>query len=206
MNYLDPTFLISTLGLLGICAILFAESGILLGAFLPGDSLLFAAGIFAGQGYFPFWLLIILAILSAFLGDNVGYWFGKKFGPRVFAKEESFFFKKSYIKRTEEFYAEHGKKTVAIARFVPIVRTFAPIMAGIGSMDYKAFLKWNILGSAIWVLTFTSAGLLLHTIFPESEKLLTIVTLGIVAFSFVPPTYQIVKARRKKRATLSDTK
>ncbi len=202
MNYLDPTFLISTLGLLGICAILFAESGILLGAFLPGDSLLFAAGIFAGQGYFPFWLLVILASIAAILGDNVGYWFGKKFGPKVFAKEESFFFKKSYIKRTEEFYAQHGKKTVAIARFVPIVRTFAPIMAGIGSMDYRSFLKWNILGSVIWIVTFSSAGLLLHTIFPESEKLLTIVTLGIVIFSFVPPTWQIIQSRRKRRAQL----
>ena len=170
MDFLSPDFLISTLGLAGICAVLFAESGILLGLFLPGDSLLFAAGVFAGQGYFPFWLLLILGIISAILGDNTGYWFGKKFGPKIFSKEESFFFKKSYVTKTKEFYEHHGKKTIAVARFVPIVRTFAPVMAGIGNMDYSVFAKWNVIGSIAWVGIFTSAGLFLSKIFPESEK------------------------------------
>ena len=196
MYYLDPTFLISTLGLLGVAAIIFAESGMLIGIFLPGDSLLFAAGIFAGQGFFPLWLLIVVGIIAAVIGDTFGYWFGRKFGPKVFVKEESFFFKKSHILKTEVFYAKHGKKTVAIARFVPIVRTFAPIMAGIGNMDYKTFLRWNIIGSIIWIVVFSSAGYFLNKILPDSEKLLTYITFGIVAVSFLPAIYQLVTRRK----------
>ncbi len=199
MDFLSPDFLISTLGLAGICAVLFAESGILLGLFLPGDSLLFAAGVFAGQGYFPFWLLLILGIISAILGDNTGYWFGKKFGPKIFSKEESFFFKKSYVTKTKEFYEHHGKKTIAVARFVPIVRTFAPVMAGIGNMDYSVFAKWNVIGSIAWVGIFTSAGLFLSKIFPESEKMLTYITFGIILVSLVPGVYHVVKERIKKK-------
>ena len=199
MDFLSPDFLISTLGLAGICAVLFAESGILLGLFLPGDSLLFAAGVFAGQGYFPFWLLLILGIISAILGDNTGYWFGKKFGPKIFSKEESFFFKKSYVTKTKEFYEHHGKKTIAVARFVPIVRTFAPVMAGIGNMDYSVFAKWNVIGSIAWAGIFTSAGLFLSKIFPESEKMLTYITFGIILVSLVPGVYHVVKERIKKK-------
>ncbi len=193
MDWLDPTFLISTLGLLGVGLIIFAESGILFGLFFPGDSLLFVAGIFAGQGYFPIWLLIVVGIVAAVTGDSLGYWFGKKFGPKIFVKEESFFFKKSHVTKTEVFYARHGKKTIAFARFVPIVRTFAPFMAGVGAMDYRSFLFWNLAGGIAWVSVFTLAGYFLNQILPESEHILTYVTLGIVAVSLVPAFFQVLK-------------
>ncbi len=198
MKFLDPTFLISTLGLLGVFAIIFAESGTLAGLFFPGDSLLFLAGIFAAKGYFPLWLLIVGTIIAAIAGDSVGYWFGKKVGPRIFKKEESLFFKKSYIVKTQEFFNKHGKKTIALARFVPIVRTFAPIMAGVGMMEYKNFLFWNVIGGVAWVLIFGLAGAFLGNVLPESEKYLAYVTLGIVAVSLVPALFQVLRIARNR--------
>ncbi len=198
MKFLDPTFLISTLGLLGVFAIIFAESGTLAGLFFPGDSLLFLAGIFAAKGYFPLWLLIVGTIIAAIAGDSVGYWFGKKVGPRIFKKEESLFFKKSYIVKTQEFFNKHGKKTIALARFVPIVRTFAPIMAGVGMMEYKNFLFWNVIGGVAWVLIFGLAGAFLGNVLPESEKYLAYVTLGIVAVSLIPALFQVLRIARNR--------
>jgi membrane-associated protein len=199
MEYLDPNFLITTLGLIGIFAIVFAESGILLGMFLPGDSLLFLAGVFASQGHFPLWILILGSIVAAILGDNVGYWFGKKIGPKIFFREESFFFKKSYIKKTQDFYNLHGKKTIAFARFVPIVRTCAPIMAGVGDMNYKTFLSWNIAGGASWVILFSIGGFLLGRIVPEGEHYLTYITFAIVILSVLPVLFQIIKTHFKNK-------
>lgn len=193
MEYLDPTFLISTLGLIGVFVIIFAESGTLFGLFFPGDSLLFLAGVFAAKGYFPLWLLIVGSMIAAIVGDSVGYWFGKKIGPRIFTKEESWFFKKSYVVKTQEFFARHGKKTIAMARFVPIVRTFAPIMAGVGSMEYRTFFFWNMLGGVLWVLIFCLAGAFLGTILPESEKYLGYVTFAIVAISLIPAALQVFR-------------
>ncbi len=198
MKFLDPTFLISTLGLLGVFAIIFAESGTLAGLFFPGDSLLFLAGIFAAKGYFPLWLLIVGTIIAAIAGDSVGYWFGKKVGPRIFKKEESLFFKKSYIVKTQEFFNKHGKKTIALARFVPIVRTFAPIMAGVGMMEYKNFLFWNVIGGVAWVLIFGLAGAFLGNVLPESEKYLAYITLGIVAVSLIPALFQVLRIARNR--------
>lgn len=197
MDYLDPTFLISTLGLIGVFVVIFAESGTLLGLFFPGDSLLFLAGVFAMQGYFPLWLLVVGAIIAAITGDSVGYWFGTKVGPKIFFKEESVFFKKSYITKTQEFYAKHGKKTIAIARFIPIVRTFAPIMAGVGSMQYSIFLFWNTLGGVLWVLSFTLGGAFLSAIIPNSEQYLGYITFGIVVVSLVPAGYQLIRTIRR---------
>ncbi len=193
MEYLDPKFLISTLGLLGVFGIVFAESGILVGIFFPGDSLLFLAGVFAADGYFPLGVLIIGSIISAILGDNLGYWFGKKIGPRIFTKEDSFFFKKSYITQTQDFYAKHGAKTIAVARFIPVVRTIAPLLAGVGQMDRRLFIKWNMLGGCIWVLFFTLGGFTLGKILPDGEKYLTIVTLIIVGLSVLPALYPLVR-------------
>lgn len=198
MKFLDPTFLISTLGLLGVFAIIFAESGTLAGLFFPGDSLLFLAGIFAAKGYFPLWLLIVGTIIAAIAGDSVGYWFGKKVGPRIFKKEESLFFKKSYIVKTQEFFNKHGKKTIALARFVPIVRTFAPIMAGVGMMEYKNFLFWNVIGGVAWVLIFGLAGAFLGNVLPESEKYLAYITLGIVSVSLIPALFQVLRIARNR--------
>ena len=196
MHYFDPNFLITTLGLAGVFAVIFAESGILLGLFFPGDSLLFIAGVFAAQGYFSIWVLILGAIVAAVLGDNVGYWFGKKAGPKIFSQEESFFFKKSYVKKTEEFYRKHGKKTIAFARFVPVVRTFAPVMAGVGDMEYEKFLPWNIVGGGSWVLLFSLGGFLLGRIMPAGEKYLSYITIAIVVLSVLPMAYQFLKRSR----------
>src|SRR3989337_1722216 len=123
---LDPIILIKTIGTLGLLGIIFAESGLFFGFFLPGDSLLFSAGLLAAAGYLNIWIILIACPIAAILGDNVGYWFGKRFGPKLFTKEDSFFFNKKYIDQTSAFYKKHGIKTIMLARFVPIVRTFAP--------------------------------------------------------------------------------
>src|SRR3989338_2670613 len=161
VHYLDPAFLIATVGLLGVFAIVFAESGLFFGFFLPGDSLLFTAGLLASQGHFNVFILWIGATLCAIAGDSVGYAFGRRVGPRLFTKEDSFFFHKDHIHRTEAFYEKHGKKTIILARFVPIVRTFAPILAGIGSMEYRTFLSFNVAGGVLWstLLIFLGFGL-----------------------------------------------
>lgn len=198
MKFLDPTFLLSTLGLVGVFVIIFAESGTLFGLFFPGDSLLFLAGVFAAKGFFPLWLLIVGTIIAAVVGDSVGYWFGKTLGPKIFTKEESYFFKKSYVTKTQDFYARYGKKTIAIARFIPIVRTFAPIMAGVGNMKYNKFFFWNVLGGIFWVLVFGLGGAFLGTILPESEKYLGYVTFAIVAVSLIPAGFQVMRIGLKK--------
>ena len=142
--------LIKSIGLLGIFFFVFAESGLFFGFFLPGDSLLFTAGILAGAGYFNLVFLFFGAFLMAVLGDSFGYYFGKKIGPKIFSKPNSIFWNKKNIEKTSAFFDKHGDKAITLARFVPIVRTFIPIMAGVGSMKYKNFLFWNILGSMVW--------------------------------------------------------
>ncbi len=193
INFLDPHFLISTLGLIGVFVIIFAESGILVGLFFPGDSLLFLAGVFAADGYFSLPLLIVGSIVAAILGDNLGYWIGKKIGPKIFIKEESFFFKKSYLTRTQEFYIKHGNKNIALARFVPIVRTIAPLFAGVAQMNYKSFFKWNVFGGCIWVLFFSLGGFLFGKLLPDGEKYLSIVSLVIVGLSLLPYLYPLIR-------------
>src|SRR3989338_10841351 len=131
LHFLEPIFLIRTLGAIGVIIIIFAESGLFFGFFLPGDSLLFTAGLVASQGYLNIWILIVGSAIAAILGDSVGYAFGRKVGPRLFNREDSRFFKKAYLERTKVFYQKYGKKTIVLARFIPIVRTFAPILAGV---------------------------------------------------------------------------
>ena len=129
---IDIEYILKTFGILGVGLIVFAESGLLIGFFLPGDTLLFLSGFFAAQGYFPIALLVAVIVISAVIGDNVGYSIGKKTGPKVFKKEEGIFFHKDHIERAEKFYETHGGKTIILARFVPVVRTFAPLVAGVG--------------------------------------------------------------------------
>lgn len=193
LNWLDPLFLIQTLGLLGVVGIIFAESCLFFGFFLPGDSLLFTAGFMASQGYFNIVVLIVGCCVGAILGDNIGYWFGSKVGPRIFTKEDSFFFRKSHIKRTQEFYDRYGSKTVMMARFVPVVRTFAPILAGVGSMNYRTFFFYNVVGGIIWSAGFLSLGYFLGSIIPGVEKYITFIILIIIGVSFVPIIYELFK-------------
>ena len=153
MDYIlniDLPILIKTVGYLGIFLIIFAESGLFFGFFLPGDTLLFTAGLLASQGYFDITLLILFITFAAILGDQIGYLFGIKVGPKIFNHDDSFFFKKRYVADAEKFYKEHGKKAIILARFMPVVRTFIPILAGVGKMHYRTFVTYNIMGGLLW--------------------------------------------------------
>lgn len=192
-KFLDPNFLISIGGLIGIIAIIFAESGLFFGFFLPGDSLLFTAGLLASHGYLNFWLLLFGVMLAAISGDSVGYFFGKKIGPAIFKKEDSQFFKKKHIERARSFYEKHGNKTIIFARFVPIVRTFAPIVAGVVQMNYKNFFIYNCVGGIFWSVLMVGGGFILGEIVPSAEKYLMPIIIFIIATSFVPGISKLIR-------------
>ncbi len=154
----DVTELIKAVGYLGLFGIVFAETGLLVGFFLPGDSLLFTAGILAAEGYLNIWLLSIVLLGAAIIGDSVGYAIGKKLGPKIFNKENSLLFNKAHITRAQNFFEKHGPKTIIIARFIPIIRTFAPTIAGVGKMHYGKFITYNIIGAITWVVSVTWLG------------------------------------------------
>jgi membrane-associated protein len=200
LHYLDPKFLIETAGTIGIIAIIFAESGLFFGFFLPGDSLLFTAGLFASQGYLPFIPLLIGCSLAAILGDSVGYAFGKKTGPSIFTREDSFFFHKKHAERARDFYEKHGVRTIILARFVPIIRTFAPIVAGIGGMPYKTFIRWNIIGGLLWTCLALFAGYFLGQVAPGIEKYLDLIIIAIIVVSLIPVIIEIIREKRGKTA------
>lgn len=178
--------------------VVFCETGLVVTPFLPGDSLLFAAGAFAASGSLRIgWLFLILAA-AAVLGDTANYWIGKKIGPKVFTKEKSRIFKKEYLERTHRFYEKYGVETIIIARFVPIVRTFAPFVAGIGRMSYGKFLSYNIIGGVGWVGLFTFGGYFFGNI-PFVKKNFSLVIIAIVLISFVPILWEFIRHRRNKR-------
>ena len=195
---LDPIVIIKTLGLIGVLFIIFAESGLFFGFFFPGDSLLFTAGFLASQGLLsPAWLFIG-AFIAAVLGDSVGYAFGKKVGPKIFTKEDSFFFNKKHIEQSEHFFKKYGKKTIIIARFIPIVRTFAPILAGVGNMSYKTFISYNIIGGFLWSTGITALGFILGAIVPNAGSYITPIIILIIIVSLIPPVREYMKARKNK--------
>jgi len=186
LQYLNPTLIVQTLGTLGVIIILFAESGLFFGFFLPGDSLLFTAGLLASQGYLAFWPLLIFSAVAAIAGDSVGYAFGFHVGPKLFFREDSRFFKKAYLERTRIFYEKHGKKTIILARFVPIVRTFAPILAGVGRMHYRTFLSYNVVGGLGWVVGLLVLGYGLGKTVPDIDHYLLPIILLIIILSMTP--------------------
>jgi membrane-associated protein len=196
MHYLNPTFIIQIAGIIGVIAITFAESGLFFGFFLPGDSLLFTAGLFASQGYLHFWILYVGCLLAAILGDSVGYTFGKKVGPALFTKDESLFFNRKHVERAQNFYTQHGKKTIILARFIPVVRTFAPIVAGIGNMPYRTFLTYNVIGGFVWVTGFLGLGYLLGATVPGIDKYLHYIVVAIIIVSVIPTVIHVLKERR----------
>jgi len=198
MGSLTIRTVLMTFGYLGIGVIVFAESGFLLGIFLPGDSLLFTAGLLAAQNFFSIWQFVPIIILAAILGDSFGYWSGHYFGPKIFKREDSFFFRKQHIERTRAFYARHGEKTIILARFTPIVRTLAPILAGVGSMPYRKFLTYNIIGGALWGMSITLLGYFLGATFPATEKYLSFIILAIVAVSFIPIALEMWRGWKKE--------
>lgn len=193
--------LIKHLGYFGVWGIIFAESGLLIGFFLPGDSLLFTAGFIASQGFLNIWVLIFGSFVCAVLGDNVGYATGHRFGRKLFQKEESFFFHKKNLQKTQAFYDKHGKKTVVLARFMPIVRTFAPIIAGVGSMRYRTFMFYNLIGGFLWTVGITILGYCLGKSIPaeQVDKYLLPIILGIIVLSLVPSIIHLIQENRSSR-------
>ena len=189
--------LILTTGYLGLFFIVFAESGLLFGFFFPGDSLLITAGLLASQGYLDIKLLILVTIIAAILGDTVGYWFGSKTGPRIFKREDSLLFHKKNIIKANEFYKKHGGKTIVIARFLPFIRTFAPIVAGVGEMDYLRFLSFNIFGGIFWVLTTCLAGFFLGNTIPNVEDYFLLIILVVIFVSALPGMIHFWKEYRQ---------
>ncbi|WP_103670543.1 DedA family protein [Pseudanabaena sp. BC1403] len=201
MSILEPKQLVESLGFWGghlaIWSIIFAESGLFVGFFLPGDSLLFAAGFLASQGFLNIFALMAGCFICAVVGDNVGYATGKRFGHKLFSKEDSLFFHKNHIVKAQKFYDKHGKKTIVLARFMPVVRTFAPIVAGIGKMDYATFFKFNLLGGLVWTFGLCTLGFLLGKSIPDVDKYLLPITLAIVVISVIPSLLHLLPERKK---------
>lgn len=194
--HLDPVAIVQTGSYLGIALAIFAESGLLVGIFLPGDSLLFAAGLLSGAGFLAPLPLMLFVIIAAIAGDSVGYWFGANVGTSFFQRKDSRFFKQAYLKRTEQFYQKYGGRAVVLARFVPIVRTLAPILAGIGSMNYRTFLAYNALGGCLWGAGMISLGYFLGAIIPNSETYIVPMSLIIIVLSFLPIFINLARGKR----------
>jgi membrane-associated protein len=185
-------------GYLAITIIVFSETGLLAGFFLPGDSLLVTAGLIAAvDPSMNIWVLNLLLCAAAIVGDTTGYWIGYHLGPRIFSKEDSFFFHKDHLVRTQKFYEKHGPKTIVLARFVPIVRTFAPTVAGAGRMDYKKFLTYNIMGGIGWVVSMTLLGFSLGRSIPNIEKKVHWVILVVIVLSILPILREWLHSRKK---------
>lgn len=193
---LDLVALITAVGYAGLFIIVFAESGLLVGFFLPGDSLLFTAGFLASQGLLSLALLLPLLFIAAVTGDSVGYAFGKRVGRRLFEREDSRFFRKKHIRRAEEFFAKHGGKTIVIARFVPVVRTFVPIVAGMGVMEYRRFIVYNVVGALLWAVGVTLAGYLLGNVIPHAESYLLPIVAVIILVSTAPTAWHLYRENR----------
>ena len=184
-------------------AIIFAETGFVVTPFLPGDSLIFAAATFAGLGLLNPWLLFGLLALAGILGDSVNYAIGHTIGPRVF-REDVRFLKREYLDRTHAFYEKYGGKTIILARFIPIIRTFAPFVAGVGAMTYPRFVLFNVIGGLLWVALFTALGYFFGNI-PTVQRNFTLVILGIVFISLLPPIVEFLRQRGKgKRKKLAN--
>lgn len=184
------------LGLLSIWIIVFIESGLLIGFFLPGDSLLFTAGFLASQGYLSIFALTVGSFIAAVAGDSAGYLIGHKFGRRLFKKEDSIFFHKDHLRKAQNFYEKHGGKTIILARFMPVIRTFAPIVAGIGEMKYSTFLFYNIFGGLLWAVGITLSGFYLGKLIPDVDKFLLPIIGFIIIVSVAPGIYHIFKDAR----------
>lgn len=200
-SWLDPDFLISTFGLIGILVIVFAESGLLIGFFLPGDSLLFTTGLLvAGNEYVkqPLWLVCMLVVIAAVAGDQVGYLFGRKVGPALFRRPDSRLFKQENVEKAHEFFDKYGPRSIVMARFVPIVRTFTPIVAGVSRMNYRYFVVYNIVGGLLWGAGVTLLGYFLGQIDLVKEHI-ELILVGIVLLSVLPIAIEVVRARGRKK-------
>ncbi len=190
---------LQTVGLIGLLAIVFAESGLLIGFFLPGDSLLFTAGLLSSQGHLaPLPVILVGCFLAAVAGDQVGYAFGARVGPALFRRPDSKIFKQEYVEKARHYFERHGSKTIVLARFVPIGRTFAPILAGVGEMQYRTFVTFNVLGGLLWAVGVTTLGYVLGESIPDIDKYLLPVIGLIILLSLLPVVFEYRKARRER--------
>ena len=201
---LDPKTIIAA-GYVAITVIIFAECGLLIGFFLPGDSLLFTAGLFASQAGFglDIWTLTILCGSAAIVGPLVGYWYGKALGPRLFNKEDSLLFRRRHLERAHEFYERHGGKALILARFMPVIRTFAPVVAGMASMGYRRFVVYTVVGAALWAVGVTWAGYFLGRAYPDAAKYLEYIVAAIILASIAPPIIHLLRERQRSKARLT---
>ncbi|MER7273972.1 VTT domain-containing protein [Dactylosporangium sp. NPDC000244] len=202
VHFLDPQYLISTFGLIGILAIVFAESGLLIGFFLPGDSLLFTTGLLVASGTYlhqPLWLVCLLVSIAAIAGDQVGYIFGRRVGPALFRRPDARLFKQSNLTRAQEFFDKYGARSIVLARFVPIVRTFTPIVAGASHMHYRTFVLYNVIGGVLWSCGVTILGYFLGQIAFVRDNI-ELILIGIVVLSVVPIAIELLRARARSRA------
>ena len=195
----DIQALVAWAGYIGLFIIVFAETGLLIGFFLPGDSLLFTAGLFAAQGLFNIFELNVLLIIAAVTGDAVGYYIGKKGGHALYSRQDSRFFKRKYLIMTKEFYEKYGNFTIVAARWMPFARTFAPVVAGIAEMPYTKFLTYNVIGGTTWVLSMTLAGYFLGQTFPWVTKNLELVIVIILFLSVLPGVIKYLQVRYGKK-------
>lgn len=178
-----------------VCAILFVETGLFVGFFLPGDSLLVTAGIFAGQGVIALKWLLLPGILCAIAGDQLGYWIGRSAGPALYKKEDSFFFRRSHLQRAHEFYEKYGGRAVILARFVPIVRTFCPPVTGAAQMKYSTYLTYDVIGGTVWVGSMVLGGYIAGSRIPNIGKYIHVIIGVIILLSILPPIIGLLKAR-----------
>lgn len=199
VDLVDPEKLLVAFGTIGLFAIVFAESGLLFGFFLPGDSLLFTAGLLASQGKLSLPVILVGCFVCAVAGDQVGYAFGNRVGPALFRRPDSRFFKRAHLDKAQAFFDRHGSKTIVLARFVPVARTFVPIVAGVGSMTYRTFMTFNIVGGFLWAVGVTLIGYILGETIPNVDKYLLPVIAVIVVLSAIPVGVELLKAHRSSR-------
>ena len=195
----DLAGMIQAIGYVGLFAIIFAESGVLLGFFLPGDSLLFTAGFLASQGYGNIVILAAICFAAAVLGDSFGYAFGRRAGPRVFVREEGWLFRKAYVERMRVFFARWGGKAIVLARFTPVIRTFAPISAGIAGMPYRTFFFYNVTGGFLWAVGIVGLGYVLGNTIPNIDGFLLPLVGGIIVISLIPSAVEFFAMRSKRK-------
>ena len=196
--HVDLRTLILAVGYVGLFAIVFAESGLFFGFFLPGDSLLFTTGFLASQGFFDLGTLLILLSIAAIAGDSVGYWSGERFGRRLFNREDSIWFHKKHLVTAAEFYEKHGGKAIILARFLPAVRTFVPIVAGMAQMRYARFLAFNVWGGLFWVVGLTGGGYVFGSTIPDVDRYLIPVVLLIIVVSALPTAIHLYRENRRE--------
>ncbi len=198
----DVEGLVRVGGLMALIVIVFVETGLFVGFFLPGDSLLVTAGLFAASGQLELWSIFLFVSLAAIVGDTLGYTIGARTGPRIFTREDSLFFHKKHLISAREFYDRYGGITIVLARFMPIIRTFAPVVAGVGRMQYRRFVFYNVFGGIGWVVSMTSLGYLLGKAVPDIDRHIHVVIVVVIFLSLLPGIIKFAREKSKVRGTV----